>query len=65
LRRALANLYLEMGLKEKAVEEFDALGEIQLDLGLIEEAKKTIREIIALEPPQVEAYRELLERLGG
>ncbi len=65
LRRALANLYLEMGLKEKAVEEFDALGEIQLDLGLIDEAKKTIREIIALEPPQVEAYRELLERLGG
>jgi len=65
LRRALANLYLEMGLKEKAVEELDALGEIQLDFGLIEEAKKTIREIIALEPPQVEAYRELLERLGG
>ncbi len=65
LRRALADFYREMGLKEMAVEQLDALGEIQLDAGLIEEAKRTIREIINLEPREVEAYRELLERLGG
>jgi len=65
LRRALANFYVELGLKEKAVEQLDILGEIQLDSGLIEEAKKTIREIIALGPSEAEAYRELLERLGG
>lgn len=64
LRRALANFYIELDLKERAVEHLDILGEIQLDSGLIEEAKKTIREIIALEPREVEAYRELLERLG-
>lgn len=65
LRRTLANFYKEMGLKEKAVEQLDILGEIQLDSGAIEEAKRTIREIIALEPREVEAYRELLERLEG
>ncbi len=65
LRRTLANLYKEMGLKEEAVEQLDALGEIQLDAGLIEEAKRTIKEIIALQPRELEAYRMLLDRLGG
>jgi len=63
LHSILARLYLERGMKDKAVEQLDALGELQLEAGKIEEAKETIRTIISLAPKEAAAYQMLLERL--
>ena len=63
LRSALAKIYLELGLKDKAIEQLDFLGELQLDAGKFQEAKETISTIISLNPREVGAYQELLKRL--
>ena len=63
LRARLAKAYIDAGMREKAVGELDALGELQLDAGLHEQATATIRFIISLEPESVESYRQLLSQL--
>lgn len=65
LRQRLGEAYLSVGMKEEAIAELDALGELQLEAGLEEEAQETIQRIISLGPEDMEAYRQLLERLGG
>lgn len=62
-RQALAQAYAARGLRQEAVAELDKLGELQLDQGLFQEAQQTIEAIIALEPPNVDAYRQLLAQL--
>jgi hypothetical protein len=52
-------------MKGEAIAELDALGELQLEAGLEEEARETIQRIISLGPEDIEAYRQLLEQLGG
>lgn len=63
LRALLARAYAQQGMKREAVAELDALGEMQLEAGLRDEAVQTVKQIIALEPPNVEAYRQLLDRI--
>lgn len=63
LRARLAQAYLDAGDKEQALAHLDELGDLQLEAGRQEEAKATIRAIIALRPPDVEDYRRLLEQL--
>ena len=41
----------------------DKLGDLQIEAGRIEEAKATIRIIVALNPPNVAAYKQLLAQL--
>jgi len=65
LRQRLGEAYLSVGMKEEAIAELDALGELQLEAGLEEEARETIQRIISLGPEDIEAYRQLLEKLGG
>lgn len=65
LRSRLAAVYRQMGNLEKAVEQLDELAELQLEAGLHNDAIVTIRQIIALNPPQVEDYRRLLQQLSG
>ncbi|HLV33728.1 MAG TPA: tetratricopeptide repeat protein, partial [Spirillospora sp.] len=65
LRSRLAAIYRQMGRRKDAVIQLDALGELQLEAGLHEEAANTIRQIIALEPEGIEDYRRLLTQLGG
>jgi tetratricopeptide (TPR) repeat protein len=65
LRALLARVYAQQGMKREAVAELDALGEMQLEAGLREEAVQTVEQIIALEPANVEAYRQLLEHIRG
>lgn len=65
LRSRLAAIYRQMGRKQDAVVQLDALGELQLEAGLHEEAANTIRQIIALEPDGIGDYKRLLSQLGG
>lgn len=64
LRALLAQHYLTMGNPAKAIAELDALGEMQLGAGQKQAAAATIRKIVALNPPQVEGYKQLLEQIG-
>ena len=63
LRARLARAYIDQEMREEAIGELDALGELQLDAGLRDQAATTIRYIISLKPKNVEAYRQLLSRI--
>jgi len=65
LRARGAQLYLNTGNREKALEHLDVLGDLQLEVGQKEAAGRTIRAILALNPPNVEAYAELYRDLTG
>lgn len=65
LRSRLAAIYRQVGRKEDTITQLDALGELQLEAGMHEEAINTIRQIIALRPDGVESYQKLLSQLGG
>ncbi|MFQ6016028.1 MAG: tetratricopeptide repeat protein, partial [Anaerolineae bacterium] len=63
LRRRLSRVYAELGMVAEAVRELDVVGEMQLQAGQEEEAMATIREIISLEPENVDDYHQLLAQL--
>lgn len=63
LRTRLAQAYLDDGNIEEAVSQLDTLGDLQLQAGRVQEAVRTIQVILRLNPPNAEAYRELLGRL--
>jgi len=63
LRQRLAQAYVRQGKKAEAIAVLDALGKKQLDVGLKAQAARTIQAIIALEPPNPEAYRKLLAQI--
>jgi tetratricopeptide (TPR) repeat protein len=60
----LAENYIEVGEKEKALVALDALGELQLSAGNKQAAAATIRQLIAMNPLQVEEYEQLLQQIG-
>ena len=64
LRTRLAQAYLDAGHIQQALEHLDKLGDLQVEAGRYEDAQATIRAIIALRPPNVAAYQQLLEQLG-
>jgi tetratricopeptide (TPR) repeat protein len=64
LRTRLAQAYLDAGDAEKALGHLDKLGDLLLEAGRYGDAKATIRAIIALQPPNVVAYEQLLDQLG-
>jgi len=63
LHKRAAQLSVETGRKEGAITHLDAMGELQLQMGHIQEAMATIKAIIALGPENVDAYRQLLEQI--
>ena len=65
LREKLAATYAEQGMKQAAIAEYDALGEMQLEKGLRDKATRTIQAILDLEPEDIEGYRRLLSQIGG
>jgi len=65
LRARGAQLYLNSGKREKALEHLDVLGGLQLDAGQQEAAIKTVTAILALEPPNREGYVDLYRELTG
>lgn len=65
LRSRLAAIYRQLKRNADAIKQLDALGELQLEAGLHQDATNTIRQIIALNPEGIEEYRRLLTQLGG
>lgn len=64
LRMRLARAYLGAGKTAQAIEQLDALGDLQLKAGFKKEAAATIRGIIALNPPNVTQYRQVLAQIS-
>jgi len=65
LRQRLAVVFGENGFKQEAIAEYDALGEMQLEHGLRDQATKTIQAILDLGPEDAEGYRRLLSKISG
>ena len=65
LRSRLAAIYRQLGRKKDAIMQLDALGELQLESGLHQDAINTIRQIIALKPDGIDDYLKLLAQLTG
>jgi tetratricopeptide (TPR) repeat protein len=64
LRSRMAAVYRQIGRKQDAIAQLDALGELQLEAGLYQDACVTIKTIIQLGPTETEQYRTLLQQLG-
>jgi tetratricopeptide (TPR) repeat protein len=65
LQARAAQICIEAGLKNEGVTHLNTLGELQLNAGMTQQAIATIRAIIALNPPNVQAYQRLLAQIGG
>ncbi len=63
LLQRLGQVYQMAGEREKAVATLDKAGELLLQQGRREDAIQVIQQIIRLNPPQVEQYRQLLDRI--
>jgi tetratricopeptide (TPR) repeat protein len=63
LRSRLARVYQQQRKIKEAVAQLDALGELQLEAGLHNEAVGTIQTIIKMNPPDRESYEQLLTQL--
>ncbi len=63
LRARIAQLYLNMGRRGSALEHLDVLGDLQLEMGKRDAAMKTIEAIMALDPPNREAYADLYREM--
>ncbi len=64
LRSRLAAVYRQTNRKKDAIAQLDALGEMQLEAGLYQDACATIKQIVALGPTDAEQYKNLLTQLG-
>lgn len=65
IRQQLAEAYLQNNRRREAIAEYDALGEMQLENGLRDQARQTIQTIINLGPDDIEGYRRLLAQISG
>jgi tetratricopeptide (TPR) repeat protein len=63
LRRALAQAYHQAGRSADAVAQLDALAESLLNTGKKEEATAIINQILLMDPPNAEQYRQLLMQI--
>ncbi len=64
-RRALAEQLHRLGRTEEAISELDSLGESMLQAGKKKEATEIINQILKMNPPNAEDYRQLLAQIGG
>ena len=63
IRRKLAEQYQHLDRIEDAIKQLDTVGEILLDTGDRQGAITAIGQIIALNPPNIDEYKQLLERI--
>jgi tetratricopeptide (TPR) repeat protein len=63
LRRALAEQYKQAGQNQAAIAELDAVGEMLVEEGKMDEAVNTIQQILLMNPPNAGDYQRLLQQL--
>ncbi len=63
-RRVMAEQLNRLGRKEEAIAQLDALGESMLQAGKKKEAMEVINQILLMNPPNAEDYRQLLSQIG-
>jgi tetratricopeptide (TPR) repeat protein len=63
LRRALAEQYKQAGQTAAAISQLDAVGEMLVEEGNVDEAVNTIQQILRLNPPNAAEYQRLLGQL--
>lgn len=63
LKRALAEQLHRAGRTQEAVSQLDALGEVLMQSGNKRDAVDVINQIVLMNPPNVEDYRQLLAQL--
>jgi tetratricopeptide (TPR) repeat protein len=63
LHQRLAELYRQAGRIQEAVVEFDRVGDLLMDAGNRTGTIAVIQTIISLNPPNVQDYRQVLEKL--
>jgi predicted Zn-dependent protease len=63
LKRVLANQLHRAGRTDEAVTQLDALGEALMQSGNRKDAVDVINQIVLMNPPNVEEYRQLLAQL--
>jgi tetratricopeptide (TPR) repeat protein len=63
LKRTLAGAYQQAGRAEEAVAQLDVVADALLNLGKKEEAMMIVNQILLLNPPNAEQYRQLLSQL--
>jgi tetratricopeptide (TPR) repeat protein len=64
IRSRLAAVYRQLNRRADALAQLEQLGELQLEAGLYQEACATIKQILSLNPPDADQYRQLLTQLG-
>lgn len=65
LRRYIALEYEQAGQKDKAIEQLDELGRSYMDAGDTRSTMQVIESIIDMQPPNVDRYHAVLEKLKG
>ncbi|MFP4322654.1 MAG: tetratricopeptide repeat protein [Anaerolineales bacterium] len=65
LRLRLGTVYEQMNRAADAATQYEELRQLQTSAGLHDEARKTIKRIIKLQPEQAGHYQQLLQQLGG
>jgi tetratricopeptide (TPR) repeat protein len=63
LRRTLAEQYKQAGQTEAAIGQLDAIGEILIGQGKMDEAVNTVQQILLMNPPNAAEYQRLLQQL--
>ena len=63
LRSRLAGIYRQMNRNPEAIQQLDALGELQLKSGLTQDAITTIKQLLRLGPENAQQYIEALRQL--
>lgn len=63
LRQQLAARYEKSNMQKEAIEQYDMLGELQLEAGLRDDAVRTIKKILSLNPDDPAGYNKLLTKI--
>jgi tetratricopeptide (TPR) repeat protein len=63
VRQRLADVYRQQKRIPDAIAQMDAIGELLLDAGRVDEAAAVISNIIDLNPPDLDGYKQLLQQL--
>jgi tetratricopeptide (TPR) repeat protein len=63
LHKRMADVYRQVGITEKAISEYDIVGDLQLSIGNRQGAIAAIKAILSMNPPNALEYQRLLQQI--